>query len=469
MASVLVIDDNETIREGVAAVVAKEGHKTFVAADGESGLKLFKSRRIDFTITDLKMEPMDGLEVLRRIMDQDEDAVVMLITAFGSVEVAVDAMKLGAFDFITKPFTPDVLRGKLHQALEMARIKKERARLEAENQVLRQEAHPVVSFSSIVGQAPAMREVFATLEKVGPTDSSVLISGDSGTGKELVAKALHDLSKRKNGPFIKVNCGALAETLLESELFGHEKGAFTGAGKRKMGRFELAHGGSIFLDEIGEISPAVQVKLLRVLQEREFERVGGEETLSVDVRVIAATNKDLQAMVSAGTFRQDLYYRLHIVPIRLPSLKQRTEDIEPLVQHFLSKLSVRTGKKILSIEPEALAILMKYSWPGNVRELENVIEQAMIFAEGEKISARDLPSNIQQDHVLDCIPDDSLQGVIRVQTKGRSLPEILDGIEKELILKAYEESGKTKTTTAKLLGIKTSALYYKLEKYGIDS
>ncbi len=468
MANVLIIDDNETIREGVATVVAKQGHKTFVVADGKSGLNIFKKKHIDFTITDLKMEPVDGMEVLRGILEMDEDAVVMLITAFGSVEIAVDAMKMGAFDFITKPFTPDVLRGKLHQALEMARIKKERSRLEAENQVLRQEAHPVVSFSSMVGQAPAMKEVFATLAKVGPTDSSVLISGESGTGKELVAKALHDLSKRKNGPFIKVNCGALAETLLESELFGHEKGSFTGAAKRKMGRFELAHGGSIFLDEVGEVSPSLQVKLLRVLQEREFERVGGEETISVDVRVIAATNKDLSAMVSEGTFRQDLYYRLHIVPIGLPSLNQRVEDIEPLVHHFLSKLSARTGRNISGIEPQALEILMKYNWPGNVRELENVVEQAMIFAESDKITAHDLPINISQDRTtLECVPDDSLQGSIQIRTKGRTLPDILEGIEKQLIVKAYEESGRTKTATARLLGIKTSALYYKLEKYGI--
>ncbi len=468
MANVLIIDDNETIREGIAAVVAKEGHKAHIAADGEAGLKAFSSRRFDFVITDLKMEPIDGMEVLRRVLDQEEDATVMVITAFGTVEAAVEAMKLGAFDFITKPFTPDVLRAKLGQALEVARVKRERTRLEAENRLLRECVHPEVSFSSMVGQAPAMQAVFDTLRKVGPSDSSVLISGESGTGKELVAKAVHDLSRRKAGPFIAVNCGALAETLLESELFGHEKGAFTGAGKRKLGRFELADAGTIFLDEVGELSPALQVKLLRVLQEREFERVGGEETLSVDVRVVAATNRDLEAMVADGAFREDLYYRLHIVPIRLPPLRERTDDIEPLVLHFLTKLADRTGKRLTGVEPDAIGVLKQYRWPGNVRELENVVEQAMVFAETEVLTAGDLPSNLSGRTKAGPALSHATDGSLRLDVAGRSLPEILDGIEKTLLVQAFEKAGKVKTEAARLLGIKTSALYYKLEKYDIE-
>ncbi|MBN2495658.1 MAG: sigma-54-dependent Fis family transcriptional regulator [Deltaproteobacteria bacterium] len=465
MANILIVDDNETIREGVAAVIAKMGHTSHVAADGARGLKLFKSRRMEFVITDLKMEGMSGIELLEQLLAEDEDAVVMLITAYGTIETAVESMKLGAFDFITKPFKPEMLRAKVEQALEVARVKKERARLQAENEILRQDSRPDADFSSMVGDSAAMQAVFETVRKVAPADSSVLITGESGTGKELVARALHDLSRRKARSFIRVNCGALAETLLESEMFGHEKGAFTGAGRRKMGRFELADGGTIFLDEIGEIGPALQLKLLRVLQEREFERVGGEETLSVDVRVIAATNQDLQVLVAEGRFRQDLYYRLHIVPIHLPSLRERPEDIAPLAQHFLEKLRARTGKRFQGISDEALEVLSSYRWPGNVRELENVLEQAMIFAEGEAIEAADLPSNLSGRSGPAALRR-SAEGHLLVDTH-RSLPEILDEVERVLISQAYEKAGRVKTETARMLGIKTSALYYKLEKYGI--
>ena len=468
MAHVLIIDDNETIREGVAAVVAKEGHKAFAAGDGESGLKLFKARRIDFAIVDLKMEPLDGLQVLERMKDLDEDATVLMITAFGTIETAVEAMKLGAFDFITKPFKPDVLRAKLAQGLEVARVKQERTRLAAENQLLREEAWPRLPLGSMVGESPAMQSVFATVRKVAPTDSSVLITGESGTGKELVARAVHDLSRRQGASFIRVNCGALAETLLESEMFGHEKGAFTGANRRKLGRFELADGGSIFLDEIGDIGPGLQVKLLRVLQERELERVGGEETLSVDVRVIAASNRDLEQAVAEGRFREDLYYRLHIVPIELPPLRRRLEDIEPLARHFMTKLAERTGRRLGDIDPEAVAVLKRYRWPGNVRELENVIEQALVFAEGEVLRAEDLPSNLGGRAGSGPAPVQSGEGSLQIDTAGRSLPEILDGVERTLVAEAFAAADQVKTEAARLLGIKTSALYYKLDKYGIE-
>ncbi len=466
MASVLVIDDNETIREGVAAVLAKLGHRVHTAGDGASGLRLLRARRVDFVITDLKMQPMDGLAVLEAVRAEDEDAVVMLMTAFGTVETAVEAMKLGAFDFITKPFTPDALRAKVAQALEVAAVKRDRARLRAENQLLREEARAEARLDGLVGQSAAMQEVLQAIRKVAPTDSSVLVSGESGTGKELVAQALHDLSRRREGPFIRVNCGALAETLLESEMFGHEKGSFTGAMKRKLGRFELADRGTIFLDEIGEIGQALQLKLLRVLQEREFERVGGEETLSVDVRVIAATNKDLQALVREGRFREDLYYRLHILPIRIPPLRERPDDIAPLARHFLAKLAARTGKQLAEIAPEALELLLRYRWPGNVRELENVIEQAMVFAEGVRLEARDLPSNLACKEA-GASPTPGAGGLL-VPVAGRGLDEVLEEVERTLLVEAYHKAGKVKTETARLLGIKTSALYYKLEKYRID-
>jgi two-component system, NtrC family, response regulator HydG len=468
MASVLVIDDNETIREGVATVIARMGHKAFIAEDGATGMKLFKSRRVDFTITDLKMEGMDGIEVLKSILEKDEDAIVMLITAFGTVETAVDAMKLGAFDFVTKPFTPDVLKAKVNQALEVAKIKKERNRLRAENKILRKEAQAGASFASMVGSSPAMQEVFSTIKKVAKSDSTVLITGESGTGKELVARALHDQSRRHDGPFIKVNCGALAETLLESEMFGHEKGAFTGATRCKLGRFELADGGSIFLDEIGEITPALQLKLLRVLQEQEFDRVGGEETISVDSRVIAATNQNLEALVREGAFREDLYYRLHIVPIQLPPLRERPQDIGDLARHFIAKLADRTGKQLSGITDEALEMLQRYRWPGNVRELENVIEQAMVFSEEEILEDKDLPSNLDQRKVTTSILKQDSDGSLRINLSSASLPEILDEVERTLIFNAYEQAKKVKTETARLLGVKTSALYYKLEKYEIE-
>ena len=468
MANILVIDDNETNREGEAAVVAKMGHKAHIAADGEHGVKLFKSRRVDFTITDLKMEGMDGIEVLKAVLDRDPNAVVMLITAFGTVETAVEAMKQGAFDFITKPFKPDLLRAKVEQALEVARMKKEAVRLKEENRVLREEVLEQTGIDNIVGTSQVMQEVFTTVRKVAPSDSTVLVTGESGTGKELIAHALHDLSRRREGPFIRVGCGALAETLLESEMFGHEKGSFTGASRLKLGRFELADTGTIFLDEIGEIGAALQMKLLRVLQEREFERVGGEETLSVDVRVVAATNRDLEALVRDGVFREDLYYRLHIVPLRMPPLRERPGDVVELARHFLAKLSGRTGKKIADISEEALQILQQYRWPGNVRELENVIEQAMVFCEGAALEAADLPSNLQQRPATGAGMRQEADGSLRVDLSGRTLPEILDDVERTLIVGAYQKAQKVKTETARLLGIKASALYYKLEKYGIE-
>ena len=465
MATILIIDDNETIREGLAHVVKKMGHTPVLAASGSEGVAKLKEARADFVMTDLKMEGMDGVEVLRSVREIDPDCPAMIITAFGTVETAVEAMKLGAFDFLIKPFAPEVVRLKVERALELRAARRGKTRLEAENAYLRdaESAH----FGELIGGTEAMRKVFAVIERVAKAETSVAIYGESGTGKELVARAIHTRSKRgaQGAPFIKVNCGALAETLLESELFGHEKGAFTGAIRRKLGRFELADGGTLFLDEIGDISPAMQTKLLRVLQEREFERVGGETTIKVDVRVVSATNKDLSKEVAEGRFREDLFYRLQVVPIHLPPLRDRKEDLPLLVQHFVAKLAPKTNPRVRGITDGALARILTYRWPGNVRELANVIEQALVFTDGEQIPPDALPEALRGEAPRVGAPDAS---ELPMPSGQAALPDLLDDLEKQLILKAYAQAKGVKTETARLLGIKTSALYYKLEKYGIQ-
>jgi two-component system response regulator HydG len=457
MGRVLIIDDNETMREGLGATVRRMGHEAVLAASGATGLEAFAKQGADFVITDLKMEGTGGLAVVKGVREHDPDCPVMIVTAFGTVETAVEAMRIGAFDFLQKPFAPEAVRLKVERALELRGEKRARERAEAESAALRADAAMPYGFGEIIGETQAMRAVFQTIEKVAPTDASVYIHGESGTGKELVARAIHARSRREPGPFVKVNCGALTETLLESELFGHEKGAFTGAIKRKLGRFELADKGTLFLDEIGDVTPALQLKLLRVLQEREFERVGGEETIKVDVRVISATHKDIRAEVAAGRFREDLFYRLHVVPCPVPPLRDRKEDIPRLVAHFIDKLGPRTNPAVKGISAVALARLGAYHWPGNVRELENAIEQSLVFAEGAEIDLGALPGALRG----------GAENTLAVPTGEMSLPEILEDLERQLIQRAYDKSGGVKTETARLLGIKTSALYYKLEKYGI--
>ena len=459
MAKILIIEDNETLREGIKQVVKRMRHDPIVAENGRVGLELFAAHEPDLILTDLKMDELDGMEVLRAVRKADPQALVMVVTAFGSIERAVDAMREGAFDFIPKPFPPDLLRTKITKALEVREERERSERLSQENEMLRAEAAAIYSDSRIIGEAEAMQRIFTLVGKVARTDSTVHIFGESGTGKELVARSIHDNSPRCDGPFIKVNCSALAETLLESELFGHEKGSFTGAHKRKLGRFELAHTGTLFLDEIGDISQPTQLKLLRVLQERQLERVGGEETVSVDVRVVTATNKDLKQEVERGNFREDLFYRLHIIPVELPPLRDRKDDVPLLVEHFVDKLAKRTRSEVTGVAADAMASLRAYSWPGNVRELENVIEHAMVFAEGSLIRMGDLPpvvSGVQAGNTLN-LPDGD-----------QSLPEILEELEHQLILRAFRRAEGVKTETARLLGIKPSALYYKLDKYGVD-
>ncbi|MFU8803316.1 MAG: sigma-54-dependent transcriptional regulator [Bradymonadaceae bacterium] len=458
MSKILVIEDNDTLREGVVQVLTRMDHEVFAASGGREGLELFLEHEPDLVITDLKMDDIDGMEVLAQIVEKNDEALVIIITAFGSIEKAVEAMQRGAFDFIPKPFPPDLLRAKVEKALGVGKARVRTERLERENELLRKEVAGDFDHE-MVGNSVPMQKIFSKISKIAPTDSTVYIYGESGTGKELIARAIHEASSRASGPFVKVNCSSLAETLLESELFGHEKGAFTGAHKKRIGRFELADEGTLFLDEIGDVSPSIQLKLLRVIQEREFERVGGERTVKVDVRVVTATNKDLKEEVAAGRFREDLFYRLHIIPIDLPPLRDRPEDVLPLMEHFIAKLGKRTRSEVKGAAPDALQALQRYGWPGNVRELENVIEHALVFADGEYIELGDLPAQLTGRRS---------ENLLQLPAGECSLPDILEDLEKQLILRAYGQAQGVKTETARLLGIKSSALYYKLEKYGID-
>lgn len=447
MAHILVVEDNTTMREGIVQILSSLGHDVHGASSGKEGLQYFHLTEPDFVITDLKMDDIDGMKVLKEIRDTSPETIVMIITAFGTIELAVEAMKMGAFDFITKPFPPDMLRVKVAKGLELVHAK-------AENKYFRQEQIKTVS-DSIIGESAAMKEIKNQVKKASAVDSTVLITGESGTGKEVIARAIHAQSSRKDRPFIKIDCASLAESILESELFGHERGSFTGASQRKQGRFELADRGTLFLDEIGNLSPQIQIKLLRVLQDRSFERVGGNKTIHVDVRIITATNIDLQKQVKEGKFREDLYYRLHIIPIDLPPLRERKSDIPLLIQFFTRKFANKLGRPY-SFSNEALQLLKSYEWRGNIRELINVLERIFVLAKDDIIGPDDLPPEIKKSNDFSGLK------------KGRSLSEALDEVEKSLILKAFHETGGVKTKTAEKLGIKTSALYYKLEKYGIS-
>ncbi|HDP99437.1 MAG TPA: sigma-54-dependent Fis family transcriptional regulator [bacterium] len=462
LAKILIIEDNDTMREGMAAIVGKMKHECQSASNGVDGLKLMAKKSFDLVVTDYKMEGINGLELLRQIKKSYPPIEVMIITAYGTIELAVEAMKLGAIDFITKPFSHDEFKLKIERLLERIQERKELARISEENIYLRDELEQQFNYSEIIGNTKAMQNVYRTMQKVAETDSSVLIYGESGTGKELVARAIHKLSPRKNKPFIRINCGALADSLLESELFGHEKGAFTGAVKRKQGRFELAHLGSIFLDEIGDVSPNMQLKLLRVLQEKEFERVGSEETIQVDVRILAATNKNLSDLIQQGKFREDLFYRLHIIPIYLPPLRERKQDIPLLVNHFIKKLTTAMNKPAKQITEAAMKRLTSYHWPGNVRELENLLERMIVLSDQDVIDVWDLPI-LQMAAGSEMLPNDLLDRF------HLDLNAMLAAVEKQLIEKAMNETAGNKSQAAKLLGIQTSLLYYKLDKHKIIS
>ncbi|MFZ5517620.1 MAG: sigma-54-dependent transcriptional regulator [Candidatus Zhuqueibacterota bacterium] len=459
MPEILIVEDNATMREAMVAIVERMGYSCDQAENGRVALERLAANAYEFVVSDYKMEGKNGLEILNHIKGTTPATEVLIITAYGTIELAVDVMKAGAADFITKPFSHDEFRMKVERIFQRIQERKELSRISDENAYLRQELDEQFNYGDIIGQSDAMRKVYQTIDKVAQTDSSVLIYGESGTGKELVARAIHKASPRKNKPFVRVNCGALAETLLESELFGHERGAFSGAIKRKKGRFELADGGSIFLDEIGDISANMQLKLLRVLQEKEFERVGSEETIQVDVRILAATNKNLSDLVQQGTFREDLYYRLHIIPIYLPALRERTSDIPILIDFFLARFRSEFKRQHISISRDAVEKLVSYRWPGNVRELENVIERAFVLCDGDAIRSSDLPIlTSEESHKL---PADLLD---RFQL---NLNDTLYAVEKHLLERAMQQSDGNKSQAAKILGIKTNLLYYKLEKFGM--
>ncbi len=451
---VLIIDDNETMREAMVQIISRQKFTVLQAADAESGLQELQKGFCDLVITDYRLPGMNGLEALKQIKALSPKTEVLVITAYGTIDLAVEAMHYGATDFITKPFSHEELKIRVKKIAEKIAGDQELERLSEENSYLRREIEQEYNFGDLIGETVCMKELYHTIAKVARTDSSVIIYGESGTGKEMVARAIHKNSERRAAPFIRVHCGALAEGVLESELFGHEKGAFTGALKRKHGRFELAHNGTIFLDEIGDISSSTQIKLLRVLQEREFERVGGEETLTVNVRVIAATHRDLQEFVRDGRFREDLYYRLHIIPIFLPALRQRRDDIPLLTDHFMQRIAAQLGRPNLVLDAQAAALLQNYSWPGNVRELENVLERAAVLADADVVSISDLP-------ILN-------QRASSVMDRNLPLDDLLAQVEKQAIERALQQANHVKMEAARILGIKTSTLYYKIEKYGLE-
>lgn len=442
---VLIVDDEKNSREGIARALQRQ-YEVLLADGGQKALDLLSDHSVDVLLSDVRMPGIDGLTLLQRAIARDPAPVCIMLTAYGSIELAVEAMRRGAYDFMTKPINLDRLELVLQRALK-------NRELEDENRALREQLDTRFGLEQIIGQSPVMQEVFDTIRQVAPSRATVLIQGESGTGKELVARALHRLSPRAKGPFVAVHCAALSATLLESELFGHEKGAFTGATERRRGRFELADGGTLFLDEIGEIDPTLQVKILRVLEERRFERVGGQETVDVDVRLVVATNRNLKQMVAEGTFREDLFFRLDVITLQLPPLRERTGDLSLLAHHFVTTLAEENGKKLDGITPDALQALMAYAWPGNVRELRNVIERMVVLSRGERLTLRDVPAHLR-DGARDA-----------TSIRGGALS--LEANEKQMILRALKASGDNVTRAASELGISRRTLHRKLNEFGL--
>ena len=451
MPTILIIEDEAKMRRLLELNLGDDGFKTLSAGDAETGLKLLGSEPVHLVLTDLKLPGMNGLEFLQTAKQQNPALPIVVMTAFGSVETAVEAMKAGASDYVLKPFSLSEMRMVVHKELDNSRLREE-------NRSLREALGQKYSHPNIVAISPKMQEVLATVERVAQTNSTVLLGGESGVGKDLIARAIHEKSRRASGPFVKINSTAIPENLLESELFGYEKGAFTGATTSKPGKFELADKGTLFLDEIGDVPPATQVKLLRVLQEREFERLGGTRTIKVDVRLLAATNRDLRAALEDGTFREDLYYRLNVVPIDLPPLREHKEDIPGLANLFLARFAKDSGReeKITGISPTAMQLLVGHYWPGNVRELQNVIERACALAAGSQLDVGDiqLDSPRNRNHAA----------------SDRFLPDgmTLDQWEDEMIREALKRANGNKSQAARLLGLSRNALRYRLSKIGID-
>lgn len=448
--SLLVVDDEKNIREGLGKALELDGHKIFLAANGSEALEIINSNEIDLVITDLKMPGLSGEELLRQISSSYPTIQVIILTGHGTIETAVNAMRDGAYDFLTKPVNLDRLSLLVKRALSTRDLVLQHHALQNEVEFIKKKQ----KFSGAIGKSAQMKKIMEIVEQVSRTKASVLVTGESGVGKELIADAIHELSDRREKPFIKVHCAALSETLLESELFGHEKGAFTGAVARKRGRFELAHNGTLLLDEIGEISPSVQIKILRVLQEKKFERVGGEETIEVDVRVVSATNKDLKEEIVKGTFREDLYYRLNVVHIHVPPLRERKDDIPLLTSAFLKEFSEENGKSIEAINQKARIALYNYSWPGNIRELRNCLESAVVLTKNTIIVPDDLPPSIVEDSQGDYVRID--------------VGTTLENAEKEIIKNTLIAQKGNKSKTADILGIGRKTLHRKIQDYAIE-
>lgn len=445
--TVLIIDDEENIRNGLEANFELEDYEVKTAANGKDGLDLVAKGDIDLVITDLRMDGISGEEVVKRVTTETPGIPVIVLTGHGSIDAAVEAMKSGAYDFLTKPLNLDQLNLIVKRALE-------NRELSLQHKLLKEEIESSAYLEQMIGRSAEMQKVFSMIKKVAPAKASVLITGESGVGKELVANAIHNLSGRKDKAFIKVHCAALSESLLESELFGHEKGAYTGADSMQKGRFELAHGGTIFLDEIGEINQNVQIKILRVLQEKTFERVGGEKSISVDVRIVAATNKNLEEEVKAGRFREDLYYRLNVVHLKVPSLKERKDDLPLLIDSFIKKFAAENEKEIIGIDSKAKAALLKYDWPGNIRQLQNCIESSVVMSNGKQIKLEDLPLSVSEYTGQEAI----------------SIPMgiSLEDAEKIIIMQNLSANKGNKSKTADILGIGRKTLHRKLNEYGLE-
>jgi DNA-binding NtrC family response regulator len=459
MPAILIVEDEPKMLRLLELNLTEEGYTTHTASDAETGLNTLRQEKIDLVVTDLKLPGMDGLEFLQAVKRADDRIPVIVMTAYGTVETAVEAMKAGASDYVLKPFSLEEMKLIVRKELDVHSLREE-------NRSLREALGRRYEFKNIVARSPKMQEVLATVERVAPTNSTILLGGESGVGKDMIARALHQHSHRVSGPFVKINCTAIPENLLESELFGYEKGAFTGAVSSKPGKFELADKGTIFLDEIGDVPGTTQVRLLRVLQDREFERLGGTKTLKVDVRVVAATNQDLRAALEQGTFREDLYYRLNVVPINIPPLRERKEDVPYLVDHFIERFVRESGKPIKGITPAAQKMLMEFHWPGNVRELENIIERAVSLSAGDMLDVADIRLDLSPSG-----PGGADIAAFTMSPGGTTAfppPGVtLEQFEDEMIKEALRRAGGNKSQAARLLGLSRNALRYRLSKMGV--